>query len=162
MAKKNDPSDKDGGSLILRNRKAFHEYEVLESLECGMALFGSEVKSLRNRDVNFAQSYAIVEEGELYLIGMHIAPYKMANIMNHEPERRRKLLAHRREIGKLKRRVAERGLTLVPLKLYWKAGRAKVQLGVVRGKQLHDKREAKREKDRSREAERQAQRYGRR
>ncbi|MBN1258033.1 MAG: SsrA-binding protein SmpB [Planctomycetes bacterium] len=141
-------------SLILRNKKAFHEYEVLETLECGIELCGTEVKSLRDHKVNFAQTFATVRNGELMLMGLHISPYEMGNRMNHDPERRRRLLAHKREIHKLSQKINEKGLTLVPLRLYWKFGRCKVELGIVRGKQIHDKRDAKRDKDVNRQIER--------
>jgi SsrA-binding protein len=140
--------------LILRNKKAFYEYEVLETLECGIALTGTEVKSLRDKNVNFAQSFALAKGGRLTLIGLHIAPYAMGNRRNHDPDRKRILLVHRREIRKLTLRTDKRGLTLVPLKLYWKRGLCKVELGIVRGKQLHDKREATRERDMKRQMER--------
>jgi SsrA-binding protein len=142
--------------LILRNKKAFHEYDVLESLECGIALTGTEVKSLRDKNVNFAQSFALAKGGRLTLIGLHIAPYAMGNRQNHDPDRKRVLLVHRREIRKLSLRTDKRGLTLVPLKLYWKRGLCKVELGIVRGRQLHDKREAARERDVKRQMEREA------
>jgi SsrA-binding protein len=145
--------------LILRNKKAFHEYEVLETLECGIVLEGTEVKSLRNGKVNFAQAYALVQDGALVLEGLHIAPYEMGTHTNHDPDRRRRLLAHRREIRKLRQRVEQRGYTLVPLRLYWKGDRCKVELGIVRGKQLHDKRDSAREKDIRRRVEREARRY---
>jgi SsrA-binding protein len=134
-------------SLILRNKKAWHDYNVLETLECGLVLTGTEVKSLRNRDVNFGQSFVLAKNGELTLLGLHIAPYRQGNRANHEPERPRRLLAHKREIAKLQQKAQEKGLTLAPLKLYWKHGRAKVEVGLCRGKQTHDKREALREKD---------------
>ncbi len=149
------PTQRDD-NLILRNKKAFHEFEILERLECGIELTGTEVKSLRNRKVNFGQAFALVRGGELFLLGLHIAPYEMGNRLNHDPDRRRRLLAHRREIHKLAQRTEQRGLTLVPLRLYWKDGRCKVELGVARGKQLHDKREVKRERDLKRQVEREA------
>ncbi|MFW5858285.1 MAG: SsrA-binding protein SmpB [Planctomycetota bacterium] len=148
MAKKTGDK-KPGGdpSLILRNKKAWHDYNVLETLECGVALKGTEVKSLRNRDVNFGQAFVLAKNGKLTLLGLHIAPYKQGNIMNHEPERPRQLLAHKREIRKLQQKVQEKGRTLTPLRLYWKFGRAKVEVGLCRGKQAHDKRDTLREKD---------------
>jgi SsrA-binding protein len=163
MAKKNKKKA-DGGAqegkpaprVIARNKKAFHEYEILETLECGIALQGSEVKSLREGNVSFAQSFVLARGDELTLLGLHIAPYREANILNHEPERKRRLLAHKREIRKLQQRVEERGLTLVPLKLYWKNGRAKVEIGLARGKQAHDKRDTLREKDLKRRIERES------
>ncbi|MHC4886660.1 MAG: SsrA-binding protein SmpB [Planctomycetota bacterium] len=155
MAKKKKAKDaQEDSSQILRNRKAYHEFEILEKLECGIELRGSEVKSLRNRDVNFAQTYCMIKDFQFELIGLHIAPYKQANIMNHDPDRTRRLLAHRREIIKLRRRVEEKGLTLVPLRLYWRHGRCKVEIGLARGKQLHDKRDSKRDKDLKRQMDR--------
>jgi SsrA-binding protein len=148
---KNAPGE---DSLILRNKKAFHDYEVLEKIECGIELRGTEVKSLRNRKVNFGPSFAVVNKGELFLLGLHISPYDMGNQMNHEPERKRKLLVHRRELRKLAQRIEQRGLTLVPLRLYWKRNLCKVEMGVVRGKQLHDKRDTARSRDLDRRIER--------
>lgn len=143
-------------SQIVRNKKAFHDFEVMEGLECGIVLQGTEVKSLREGKVNFAQTYAYVnKKGELILQGLHIAPYAMGNRMNHEPERPRKLLAHKREIRRLAQKVEQQGLTLVPLKLYWKQGKCKVDLGLVRGKARFDKRSSLREKDMNRQIERQ-------
>ncbi|MHC4870935.1 MAG: SsrA-binding protein SmpB [Planctomycetota bacterium] len=157
--KKGAKSSDSDSSLILKNKKAFHEYEVLESLECGIALQGTEVKSLRERKVNFSQTFATVIKGELILIGLNISHYKMGNIMNHEPERKRKLLAHKREIVKLAAKIEQKGYTLVPLKLYWNHGKCKVEIGVVRGKQLHDKRDSSRDKDIKRNMEREVNRY---
>jgi SsrA-binding protein len=153
MSKKRSPADNE--NLVARNKKAYHDYEILETLECGVALQGTEVKSLRERNVNFGQSFVLAKNGTLTLLGLHIAPYRQANIMNHEPERRRRLLAHKREIRKLERQTQERGLTLVPLKVYWKRGKAKVLIGLARGKQHHDKRETLRKKDLDRRIEQQ-------
>lgn len=150
MAQKNDDGD---SSLILKNRRAYHDYEVLEELECGLVLTGTEVKSLRDRSVTFADCYARVEEDELFLVGLNIAEYRMGNIHNHIPDRRRKMLAHRAEIRKLGVKSNVQGVTLIPLRLYWKRGKAKVAIGIVRGKASHDKRESvkKREFDRERQ-----------
>src|SRR5215813_9981937 len=137
--------------VVATNRKAYHDYEVLETYEAGIALRGTEVKSLRESRVNFKDCYAAVDNGEAWLIGCHISPYHHGSDANHEPERKRKLLLHRREIGRLLGKVAERGLTLVPLRLYFKEGRAKVELGLARGKKLHDKRAAIREREAKRE-----------
>lgn len=151
-AKKGKPEG--GIKLILKNKKAFHDYEILERLECGVVLVGTEVKSLRDGNANWAQSYVRVENGELRLIGFHIGHYRMGNIMNHKMEQVRTLLAHAREIRKLRVRVEEKGLTLIPLSLYWKNGRCKVEVGVGRGKAEYDKRDTLREKDMKRQIER--------
>ena len=146
---KNDEND--NNALVLKNKKAFHDYEIIEKLECGVELRGTEVKSLRARDVNFAQAFARVDErGELILHGLHISPYKQGNRFNHESERVRKLLARKQEIRKLKKKTEEKGLTLVPLALYFKRGWLKVEIGVARGKALHDKRDSMRERDQKR------------
>jgi len=141
---------------IAQNRKARHDYFILATYEAGIALQGTEVKSLREGRVNLKDSYARVKEGELWLIGTHISPYEQGNIYNHDPERSRKLLMHAREIEKLRRSVEEKGLTLVPLSFYFKEGRVKVEIGLAKGKHTYDKREdtaareAKREMDRAR------------
>ena len=132
----------DGIKTICRNKRAFHEYEVLESLECGLVLTGTEVKSLREGAASLDNAYAKLEKGEVWLLGSDIPEYSMGNRMNHKPKRPRKLLLHRREIGRFAGKASERGFTLVPLRIYFKNGLAKVELAVCRGKQLHDKREA--------------------
>ena len=142
--------------VVATNRKAFHNFTILEKYEAGLVLRGTEVKSLRESRVNFKDCYAAVDNGEAWLIGCHISPYHHGSDANHEPERKRKLLLHRREIGRLLGKVAERGLTLVPLRLYFKKGRAKVELGLARGKKLHDKRAAIRERDERREMAKEA------
>ena len=136
-----------GTRIITKNRKAFHDYSILETTEAGIALVGTEVKSLRLGNVNLKDSYARVERGEVVLYGLHISPYDHGNRYNHDPERPRKLLLHRREIGRLKSRTEEKGLTLVPLSLYFKGGRVKVELGLAKGKQIHDKRETLRRRE---------------
>ena len=146
---------------VATNRKARHEYEILETLEAGLVLRGTEVKSLRAGQVNFKDSYATVRNNEAWLRGCHISPYSHGTDANHEPERDRKLLLHSREISRLMSRVAERGLTLVPLRLYFKKGRAKVELGLARGKKLHDKRAAIRERDERREMAKEARAHQR-
>jgi len=133
--------------VISTNRKAFHDYTILETFEAGLVLRGTEVKSLRESQVNFKDCYAAIDNNEAWLIGCYITPYHHGTDANHDPERRRKLLLHRREIGRLLGKVAERGLTLIPLRLYIKDGRAKLELGLARGKKLYDKREAIRERD---------------
>ena len=148
MATKPAPGEK----LIASNKKAFHEYFVLDKLESGIVLTGTEVKSLREARVNLKDSYVEVKGGQAFLVGMHISPYTHGNRENHEPERTRKLLMHRREIEKLHVQLTEKGLTIVPLRLYFKGGRVKAEIAVVRGKKLFDKRET--EKKRSWERER--------
>lgn len=140
--------------VVATNRRARHEYEILETVEAGLVLRGTEVKALRAGQVNFKDSYATVRNDEAWLRGCHISPYSHGTDANHEPERDRKLLLHRREIARLMAKVAERGLTLVPLRLYFKKGRAKVELGLARGKKLHDKRASIRERDTRREMDR--------
>lgn len=149
MAKGKKPSSPagDGTKLIARNKRAFHEYEILQRLECGIALVGTEVKSLRDGKVNFADSYACVEGGQLVLLGMNISEYTQGNRLNHDPVRKRTLLAHKREISKLAMAVEAKGLTLVPLAVYWLRGRCKVELGLGRGKARHDKRESLHKRD---------------
>jgi len=136
------------------NRKAFHDYEVLQRVEAGLVLTGSEIKSIRDGRASVREAYARPEGGELWLVGAHIAPYPAAHRANHEPGRRRKLLLHKRQMRELGRAVEERGLTLVPLRLYLKRGLAKVELGLVRGRRQYDKRQA----IARREAERQMER----
>jgi SsrA-binding protein len=139
---------------VCRNRRAFHEYEVFDRLECGIALTGTEVKSLRAGYANLEDAYAKIEGGEVWLIGCDIPEYAMGNRMNHKPKRPRKLLLHRREIARFAGKASQRGYTLVPLRLYFKGGRAKVELAVARGKQLHDKRQDLKKKDADREIRR--------
>jgi SsrA-binding protein len=147
-------TDKARDRDITVNRRAFHEYHIDERLEAGLALIGSEVKSLRDGRVNLKDAYARFLGDELYLIGVHISPYGPASQFGHDPERNRKLLLHRREIDKLRGKIKERGLTLIPLRLYWVRGRAKAELGLGRGKKLYDKREAIRERSEKREVDR--------
>ena len=139
---------------VCRNKRAFHEYEIMDKLECGLVLKGTEVKSLRDGSASLEDAYAKLEDGELWLIGSDIPEYTMGNRMNHKPKRPRKLLLHRREIGKFAGKASERGYTLVPLRLYFKNGRAKVEIAVARGKQQHDKREAQKKADAQREIRR--------
>ena len=148
---------------ICKNRKARFQYEIEETIEAGMVLTGSEVKSLREGGANLSDSYAQVRGTEMFLHKAHIAPYVFAGRENHLPERVRKLLLHRREIHRLGGRLRERGFTLVPIEMYWKNGRAKVELGLGRGKKMHDKRRtiAEREADlRVRQATRRHQKRG--
>jgi SsrA-binding protein len=140
--------------IIATNRKAYHDYFIEESHEAGMVLTGSEIKSIRARRVNLRDSYVQVRNGELWLLDTHIAPYKQASLQNHEPKRDRKLLMHRREINRLQGKVQEKGYTIVPLRLYLKNNRAKVEIALVRGKKLYDKRRAIAERDADREMQR--------
>jgi SsrA-binding protein len=148
--------------LVARNRRARFEYEILETLEAGMALLGPEVKSLRAGNANLTDAFAVVRGGEVLLLGCHISPYDQAGRENPDPRRERKLLLHRREIARLAGRVAERGLTLVPLELYFRDGRAKVALALARGKRGPDKREAIRRRESERELQRALRGRGRR
>jgi len=143
MAKQKPVSDRehDNERLISQNRRARHEYEVLDTMECGIVLVGSEVKSLRSGKISLEEAYGRMKAGEVFLMGCDIPEYREANRFNHEPKRPRKLLLHRREINKFATKAYETGYTLVPLKMYFKGGRAKVLLGVCRGRKLHDKRE---------------------
>jgi SsrA-binding protein len=134
--------EEDGGRVVTTNRKARHEYTVIDTVEAGMVLRGTEVKSLRQGNANLADSYAEIIRGEVWLHGMHISPYDQGSYNNVDPRRDRKLLLHRKEIRKLTGRVAEKGMTLVPLKVYFKKNVAKVLLGVSIGKKIHDRRRA--------------------
>ncbi|MBI4447095.1 MAG: SsrA-binding protein SmpB [Acidobacteria bacterium] len=132
--------------LIARNRKAFHDYEILERFEAGIVLKGTEVKSIRDHKVNLKDSYAQVQQGELWLRNCHISPYSHGTDANHDPTRPRKLLMHRREIARLAGKIVRRGFTLVPLAVYFKDGKVKVEVALARGKHTHDKRETERKK----------------
>ena len=155
MARAHRKDDADEGiKVICRNKRAFHQYFILDKLECGIVLTGTEVKSLREGSSSLEDAYAKIEDGELWLMGSDIPEYSMANRMNHKPKRPRKLLLHRREIGKFAGKASERGFTLVPLRMYFKRGRAKVELAVARGKHLHDKREALKKADAQRDIRR--------
>ena len=148
MAKKaKDGSESDGTKLIARNKKARHQYLILETFEAGIALQGTEVKSLRDGKCSLAESYARIVGGELTLVGAHIDVYQAGSHANHEPTRPRTLLMHKREIRKIESKLAEKGLTMVPLSMYFKRGLAKVELALVRGKKLHDKRESLKKRD---------------
>ena len=151
-----------GSHPVAQNRKARHDYEVLETFECGIALRGSEVKSLREGKVQLRDAYARVEDGEVWLRGVHVAPYAQSSgFGSHEPERPRKLLLHRREIEELTVRTQQQGLTLVPLSLYFRDGRAKLELALAKGRKTYDKRRAIAERDAAREVERAAARHRR-
>src|SRR5579885_153673 len=154
MASEAKQRERDGYELIADNRKARHDFFVEETLECGLALTGTEVKSLRAHRVNLRDSYARIKDGEAYLHGVHISAYAPAGQFSHPETRPRKLLMHRREIDRFWGRVRERGCSLVPLKLYFKGGRAKVELGLAKGKKMYDKRESIARKSTRREIER--------
>ena len=140
--------------IICKNRKARFNFEIENTLEAGIALMGSEVKSLRAGRANLSDSYAKFREGELFLVDAHISPYEQANRENHDPLRDRKLLIHKREMKKLLGKVTERGFSLIPLKLYFKNGKVKAELALAKGKKSYDKREAIKKKDQRRELER--------
>lgn len=139
--------DNEGIKIVASNRRARHEYEILETWEAGLVLQGTEVKALREGHVNLGDAYGEIRDGEGWVVKMHIGPYEQGNRENHEPFRPRKLLLHRREIRKMLPKLEEKGLTLVPLRLYFREGRAKIELGLGRGKKLHDKRESKAKQD---------------
>ena len=143
-----------GIKTIAQNRKAWHDYFIEEKYECGIALFGTEVKSIRQGKVNLKESWAQIRKGEVWVEGMHISPYEQGNIYNRDPLRAKKLLLHRSEIRKLDSLVMRQGFTLIPLEMYLKDGKVKVQLGLCKGKQLHDKRESMARKDSDREIQR--------
>ncbi|MCL0063289.1 SsrA-binding protein SmpB [Peptococcaceae bacterium] len=143
-----------GIKILIDNRKARHDYHILDTYEAGIVLKGTEVKSIRAGKANLKDSYARVEKGELFLYNMHISPYEQGNRFNHEPKRTRKLLMHKHEINRLLGRTKEKGLSLVPLKLYFKNNKVKVELALAKGKKLHDKRRALAERDAKREMER--------
>ena len=147
-------SHQTGIKVIAQNRKAFHDYFVDERFECGVALFGTEVKSIRQGRVNLKESWAQIRKGEVWVEGMHISPYEQGNQFNRDPLRSKKLLLHRSEIRKLSSEVDRQGYTLIPLEIYLKEGRVKLQLGLCRGKQAHDKRDAMAKRDSDREIRR--------
>ena len=136
--------------LVAENRKAFHDYHVLDTYEAGVVLLGTEVKAIREGRVNLRDSYAVVEKGEVFALNIHISPYSHRGYADHEPMRKRKLLLHKQEIRKLIGKTVEKGMTLVPVRMYFKGSRIKIAISLAKGKQLHDKREAvkKREADR--------------
>ncbi len=153
--------DKKGTKQIAKNSKAFHDYFVEERYEAGVVLSGTEVKSIRQGGVNLKDSWCQVKDGELWLYGVHISPYEKGNIFNKDPRRTRKLLMHRREIWKLQMAAQRDGLTLVPLSLYFKDAKVKVELGLCRGKKLYDKRASAAERDSKREMDRALKSRGR-
>ncbi len=143
-----------GVKIIVPNKKAYHDYFVIEKYEAGIELFGTEIKSLRNGQVNLKDSFCKVYNGELYVVGMHISPYEKGNIFNKDPLRLKKLLMHKKEIIKLNSFVAKDGYSLIPLSLYFKGSRVKVEVGVCKGKKLYDKRESDAKRDAQRTIER--------
>jgi SsrA-binding protein len=147
-------AEKGDVKVVASNRRARHDYEILDQVEAGLVLDGSEVKSLREGKAQLKDSFAHIRDGEAFLVGAYIAPYDFSRGGGHEPERTRKLLLNRREIDRLGARVAEQGLTLIPLDLHFRSGKAKVNLGLARGKNTIDKRETLKERDQKREMER--------
>ncbi len=139
--------------LVCQNRKAYHDYSIEETVEAGMSLVGTEVKSLREGKANLKDSYVLVKDSEAFLFNCHISPYSHGNIMNHDPLRNRKLLLHKKEIIRLQGKIAQKGYTLIPLKIYFKGGRAKVEVGLAKGKREFEKRESIKEREANREIE---------
>ena len=150
MAQKSSPEVR----VVASNRKAYHDYTIEDTIEAGIVLIGSEIKSIRAGRANLRDGYAIIEDGEVWMHNVHIAPYDPASRYGHEPRRKRKLLLHKREIARLSRRVQEKGYTLVPVRLYLRGNLAKVELALARGKRQYDKRTAIAERDARRRAER--------
>ena len=146
--------NKGGIKIAAQNKKAYHDYFVDEKFEAGIELFGTEVKSIRQGTVNLKDCYCDVKDGELWVVGMHISPYEHGNIFNRDPLRKRRLLMHKREIMRLSGQVAQKGMSLIPLSLYFKNSRVKVELGLCRGKKLYDKRDSIAKHDADREIER--------
>jgi len=155
MAKqKSKEAGADDIRIVCRNRRAAHEYEILDTLECGLVLTGTEVKSLRENQAMIEDAYVSVTDNEVWLIGSDIPEYTKGNRLNHKPRRDRKLLLHKREISKFCGKAEQKGFTLIPLKLYFKSGRAKIEIAVARGRQLHDKRAAKKDAEVTRDIRR--------
>ncbi len=146
-------AEKEKMKLVANNKKAYHDYFIEENYEAGIALHGTEVKSLRMGKCSVKEAFIRIENGEVYVYGMHISPYEKGNIFNKDPLRVRKLLLHKVQINKLAGKIAEKGYTLVPLQVYFKEGKAKVEIGLAKGKKLYDKRETIAKKDQRREAE---------
>ena len=144
----------DDVQIVARNKKAYHDYFVLETYEAGIELYGTEIKSVRASRVNLKDSFCSVDNGEMFAIGMHISPYEQGNIFNRDPMRKKRLLLHKREIMKLFGESRQKGLSIVPLQLYIKSGRAKLEIGLCKGKKLHDKREVAAKRDAERAIER--------
>lgn len=160
MAKKKPSEPQKPGSPVLRNKKARFNYHIEDTLEAGISLLGSEVKALRDGKGNLEEAFARIRDGEVFLLNMHIGAYEQAR-EQHEPRRTRKLLLHKREINRTLGRATDKGYTLVPLKLYWKRGKAKIELAIARGKEQFDKRESLKKRDAQREIERAMSRRGR-
>jgi SsrA-binding protein len=152
-------SEEGGRKILALNRKARFDYTVVETLECGMELMGTEVKSMREVHFSFPDGYARIENGELFLVGLHVNVYPQGNVWNHEPDRVRKLLVHKEEIKRLRRQVDEKGLTLVPLSFYLRRGIVKCELGVCKGKRERDKREDIKKRDVKRDVQRELRKY---
>jgi SsrA-binding protein len=144
---------------ILKNKKARFEYEIVDTFEAGIVLKGTEVKSIRQKKVNIQESYAKIKNGEAFIIGMNISLYKMGNFFNHDPLRDRKLLLHKQEIKRLTGKLNEKGFTLIPLRMYFKNGRVKIELGLARGKNIHDKRRTIQDRDMKRDMQREIKKY---
>jgi SsrA-binding protein len=151
VSKKSEKKKDEAVKIVAENRKARHDYEILDRFEAGLVLQGTEVKSAREGRVNLKDSYASPRDGELFLMQCHISPYSHSHYENHDPQRPRKLLLHRRELRRLIGKITERGLTLVPTRIYFRGGRLKVELALARGKRTHDRRAAARERDLDRE-----------
>ena len=147
--------------ILAKNKRARHDYHVVDSIETGIVLVGTEVKSLRLGKVQLVDSYVKIEDGELFLYGAHISPYEQGNRFNVDPRRRRKLLAHRIEIHRLHRQVLEKGMTLIPLSAYLRRGRVKIEVGICRGKKTYDKRQTLRDRDAERDVQRELKGRGR-
>lgn len=147
LARRND-------RVVTSNRRAFHDFHILETIEAGIVLTGTEIKSIRESKITISEAYARLDHGELWLIGSHVSPYSHGNRANHDPDRPRKLLVHRRELARLQEAIEQRGLTLVPLRLHLKQGRAKIDIGVARGKKLFDKRASEAERQSKRDVDR--------
>ncbi|MCL2079899.1 MAG: SsrA-binding protein SmpB [Oscillospiraceae bacterium] len=149
-----------GVKIVAQNKKAYHEYHILEKYEAGLELFGTEVKSVRQGGVNLKESFCMVKDGELFARGMHISPYEKGNIFNKDPLRPKRLLMHKREISRLYAKIKQEGLTIIPLSVYLKNSLVKIEIGLARGKKLHDKRDAAAEKSSEREMERRLKERG--
>ena len=154
MAKGNKKGEPGVETTVCRNRRATHDYAVTDTIECGLVLVGTEVKSLRDGHASLDDAYARIDDGEVWLIGAEIPEYEFGNRLNHKPKRPRKLLLHRKEIDRFAGKASDKGLTLVPLRMYFKEGRAKVELAVAKGKQTHDKRESLKKADAKRQIDR--------
>jgi SsrA-binding protein len=139
--------------IVCQNRKAYHDYSIEDTIEAGISLVGTEVKSLRDGKANLKDSYVLIKDLEAFLLNCHISPYSHGNIMNHDPVRTRKLLMHKKEIARLHGKIAQKGYTLIPLKIYFKEGRAKVEVGLAKGKREYEKRDAIKEREADREIE---------